>query len=340
MAGEKPIVYVLLGDDRQAIKTHVANFFSSLGAADLAEMNTSRLDGKIIGINELEAAALALPFLTERRLVIVEDALYPYAGRGKQEDRKKFLDLLEGLPPSTALVLVVEDHQKYSSRSGTYWETLNSAHWFIKWAQTAAGRALIIGCPLPSEASMPAWINKKALELGGEFTREAAVVLRDYVGIHTQVALQEINKLLAYTNYERPVTVGDVENLSIRDRQSDIFAMVDAIGNRQGKKALELLHILQEEMDFIPLFGMVVRQFRLLLQARELLDLGRSEKDLVEVLGLHAFVAGKIFTQAQRFDLPALEEIYQHLLEIDLGEKTGGMPGEIALDMFIARLAS
>jgi DNA polymerase III subunit delta len=125
----------------------------------------------------------------------------------------------------------------------------------------------------------------------------------------------------------------------VRDHQSDIFAMVDAIGERNGQKALELLHILLEEMDFIPLFGMVIRQFRLLIQAREILDLGGTERDLIETLGLHPFVAEKIWTQARQFDLPSLEMIYYHLLEIDLGEKTGRMPGELALDVLIARLA-
>jgi DNA polymerase-3 subunit delta len=340
MPEDKPIVYVLRGDDRQAIKTHLSTFYSSLGDADMAEMNTTRLEGKTAGINELQSAALALPFLAERRLVIVENGLQPYIGRGKQGLRTKLIELLDGLPASTALVLVVEDHQKFSPRAGSYWETLNSGHWFVKWANSAGNRVMIIDCALPSEGNMPVWISKKAVEMGGEFTKEAAVILRDYIGNNTQLALQEINKLLAYVNYERPVTGGDVEFLTVRDRQSDIFAMVDAIGNRDSQKALDLLHILLEEMDFIPLFGMVIRQFRLLIQAREMLDFGGSERDVMETLGLQAFVARKILPQAQQFDLSTLESIYHHLLEIDLGEKTGGMPGEIALDMLIARLAS
>lgn len=109
MTREKPIVYVLRGDDHQAIKTHLANFYANLGDASLAEMNTTRLDGKTAGLSELLSAAMALPFLTERRLVILEDALHAYSGRGKQELREKFIDLLEGLPASTALVLIVVD---------------------------------------------------------------------------------------------------------------------------------------------------------------------------------------------------------------------------------------
>ena len=340
MAEDKPIVYVLRGDDRQAIKAHLSTFYASLGDANLAEMNTIRLEGKTTSINELQSAALALPFLAERRLVIVEDALQPYLGRGKQGLRTKLFELLDGLPPSTALVLLVEDHQKYSPRTGPTWETLSNSHWFVKWAHSAGGRVMIIDCALPSEANMPVWISKKAAEMGGEFTKEAAVILRDYIGNNTQQAQQEINKLLAALNFERPVTRSDVALLTVRDRQSDIFAMVDAIGNRDGVKALDLLHILLEEMDFVQLFGMVIRQFRLLIQAREILDLGGSESDIRETLGLIPFVAGKIHAQARQFDLPTLEGIYHHLLEIDLGEKSGGTPGEIALDMLIARLAS
>ena len=151
---------------------------------------------------------------------------------------------------------------------------------------------------------MPAWISKKALELGGEFTREAAGVLRDFIGNNTQGAVQEINKLLAYVNYERPVTVSDVENLSIRDRQSDIFALADALGNRQ-RKAVELLHNLLEEMDFMPLFGMVVRQ-PVAHPGSGNPGFGGGEGNITETLGVHPLWQNH--AQAQQFDLRSLEE--------------------------------
>ena len=340
MPEDKPIVYILRGDDRQAITAHIGTFYRSLGDGAMAEMNTNRLEGKADVLNDLRAAALALPFLTERRLVIVEDALQPYSGSGKQKLRAQFLELLSDLPPTTALVLVIPDAQKYSKSQGWIWETLSESHWLIKWVRIVGNRAMLINCALPTEEKMPVWIQNKAVEMGGRFTDDAAQLLRDFIGNDTQQAIQEIIKLLTYVNFERSVEGSDVELLTVRDHQSDIFEMVDAIGNRDGHKALETLHILLEETDFIPLFGMVIRQFRLLIQARELLDGGGTERDLVKSLGLHPFVAQKIYAQARKFDLSILELIYQHLLEIDLNAKTGIMPGEIALDLLIARLAS
>lgn len=340
MPEEKPIVYVLRGDDRQAIEAHLRTFYASLGDADMAEMNTTRLEGKSADLNALRSAALALPFLTERRLVIVEDALQPYAGSGKQTARAQFLKLIESLPHTTALVLITPDTQKYSGRYGREWEVLTAGHWFIKWANGAGTRALLIDCPLPLEGAMPAWIINQAEEMGGQFTEDAAKLLSFYIGNDTQQAQQEITKLLTFANFSRPVEADDVEHLTVRDYQSGIFELMDAIGNRDGQKALEKLHILLEEMDFVYLFGMVIRQFRLLIQAREILDLGGTEQDVVKTLGWHPYVARKMFAQARKFELPTLEAIYPHLLEIDLGEKTGGMPGEVALDLLIARLAS
>jgi len=347
MAEKKPTVYILRGNDRQAIDSHLGTFFSNLGEGDMAEMNTTRLDGKSAAMNDLRTAALALPFLTERRLVIVEDALQPYSGRGRQKVREEFLTLLESLPSTTALVLIVPDTPKFSYSAGWGWESLKDTHWLIKWVNSVGSRAMVIDCALPSEDRMPVWIQNKAVDLGGTFNQQAAQLLRDFIGNDTRQAIQEITKLLTYVNFERPVEVDDVALLTVRDHQSDIFAMVDAIGARDGQKALEMLEILLDESDFVYLFGMVIRQFRLLIQAREILDLresglflGSSQQNLNKALGVADFVAKKAFAQARNFDLPTLESIYHHLLEIDLGEKTGRMPGQVALEMLITRLAN
>ena len=334
--GKKPIVYILRGDDEEAIASHINKFYGGLGEPDMAEMNTSRLEGKNASLNDLRSAALALPFLAERRLVVVEDGAKPFEGKGKEDQRKEFLSLLDSLPQSTGLVLVLPDSIHYKKG----WEKYHSKHWLIHWAEEAGGRALIVDCPLPSERDMPGWIRRKAAELGGQITPQAAATLAEFIGTNTRRGSQEIVKLLTYANYQRPVDDDDVRRLTSQDHQTDVFTLVDAIGNRDGEKALDMAHLLLEEMDFIPLFGMIIRQFRLLIQAREIMDAGGSENDIKARLRLHPYVAQKIRSQAGKFLLPNLEDIYHQLLEIDLGEKTGEMPGDLALDVLIAKLSN
>ena len=338
MSEEKPIVYLLRGDDREEIESKLRDFYQRLGAPDMAEMNTTRLEGKSTTLNDLRAAALAMPFLTERRLVIVEDALAPYNGSGKQKVREDLLALLDSLPQTTALVMVIPDSRRY--RRGEYkWENLKDSHWIMKWLANAKPRAMVLDCALPSQSEMVNWVRKKAVELGGSFSPGAAAILAEYVGNNTQRATREIEKLLTYVSFQRPVDDDDVRRLTSQDQEGDIFGMVDAIGLRNGKEALRLLHILLEESEVLQIFGMVTRQFRLLIQAREILDSGGSEDGVRSQLSLHPWVAQKVTEQAKQFSLSALDEIYQHLLKIDVDGKSGGMPVDLALDVLIARLA-
>lgn len=187
---------------------------------------------------------------------------------------------------------------------------------------------------------MPGWVRKKFTELGGAINPRAAATLADFIGNNTQRGTQEIIKLLTYVNYERPVDEDDVLLLTTRDYQTNVFTLVDAIGNRQGEQALDMAHLLLDEMEFSYLLGMIIRQFRLLIQAREIVDAGGNENDIRNHLNLHPFVAQKIFNQVKKFSFSSLKSIYQQLLAIDLGEKTGDMPGDLALDVFIAKLSA
>jgi DNA polymerase III subunit delta len=83
---------------------------------------------------------------------------------------------------------------------------------------------------------------------------------------------------------------------------------------------------------------MVIRQFRLLLQAREMLDERATVPDVQNALGLHEFVAQKVCNQAGRFSMPVLEIIYHKLLEIDEGAKTSQVSLDLALDTLIVEL--
>jgi len=141
---------------------------------------------------------------------------------------------------------------------------------------------------------------------------------------------------LTYVNYERPVESEDVDAVTALPGETSIFTMVDALGMQNGKQAINTLHRLLEEQDAQSIFLMVVRQFRLLLLAAEILEGGGTDREVARDLHLQPFIAQKISSQARRFSIDTLEGVYRRLLEIDEATKTGQMEGEVALDTFIA----
>jgi len=83
-------------------------------------------------------------------------------------------------------------------------------------------------------------------------------------------------------------------------------------------------------------FVMIQRQFRLLLQAREVIDQGGDAREIMKQLKLHPFVSEKLNNQARRFDLQQLETVYRRLLDMDEGIKTGQIDADLALQTFVA----
>lgn len=303
---------------------------AKMGDPGIADLNITRLDGRQAGIDELYSAANSMPFMAERRLVILT---HPFARLNSDSARKKFMELLDGLPSSTALVLVIED--LIDRRD---WKTLHKNHWLRRWMSGAGSRALYQLCQLPALNRMPEWIREEARQQGGQFTPEAAAALAAYVGNDTQLASLEINKLLIFVDFKRAVEIEEVEELTAQTGQGDVFEMVDAMAAGNTRKAAAILHHLLETDEPIMLFGMIVRQFRLLLQARELIDEGLGSQIAGE-LHLPGFLANKLASQAQRFTMPQLEQIYHRLLLVDEAMKTSQTPADLALDIFIAELA-
>jgi DNA polymerase III subunit delta len=155
-----------------------------------------------------------------------------------------------------------------------------------------------------------------------------------------RLADQEIQKLLAYVNYSRTVGADDVQMLTADVGQGDVFAMVDALGNQDAGKAQRMLHRLLEYQDYFAIFGMVVRQFRQLILAREILDNGGGKDEIVRGLKLqyNPWLADRLIPQVRRFSAPDLAKIYHRLLEVDEAVKSSQMTGDLALETLVASL--
>ncbi|GAB4578728.1 MAG: hypothetical protein Fur0022_14640 [Anaerolineales bacterium] len=321
-----PTIYLLHGDDDFGMAAFVQEMQEKMGDPTTAGMNTTRLEGRGFSLAELQRAVSAMPFLASRRMVV---AVHPIGQLRSQADRQKFTELLDQLPPTTALVILEEP--------------LKEDHWLLKWAQKAGDRVWIRAKNLPKGPELVKWIRAQARARGGDFTPEAASHLAVLVADDNRLASTEIDKLLAYVNYKRPVDIDDVELLTPDNQPGDVFKMVDAIGSRQGKLALKMLHKLLSENEPILLFSMIVRQFRFLIWTKEMLNRNATQREIAEVLKsqrVRDFVVPKLIQQCRNFELDTLDNIYRRLAEIDERVKTGKIEWETALDTLIVGLTT
>jgi DNA polymerase-3 subunit delta len=320
-----PNIFFLHGNDEFAINRKIRDFESDFSDPTTAGMNTARLEARTMTENDLNNAVNAMPFLASKRLVVLSN---PSAKFNNPATRKKFEEFISSAPDTAKLVI----HELMEPKEV-------EKHWLVKWAAKNSSLVKLQSFMLPKPRDMAGWIVNEAKNQNGLIEPAAASHLAEMVGVDTRQAGMEISKLLAYVNWARPVRGSDVDAVCIVTSQQSVFDFVDALSQGNGRVAQKLLHRLLENEDPFSLWGMVVRQFRLLVQAREILD-GRGNKDdVARALGVHPFVAEKTTGQANRFSIESLENIYHRLLLIDEQVKTSQVTLDLALDTLIVELA-
>ncbi len=333
----EPLVYLLYGEDVPGMQSFLnALAHRLLGEQGAKDFNFVRLDAQKEDEERLYAECMTLPFWGERRLVVYAN---PLVRLRSTQAQKRFIQLLESLPATTCLVLWVEDHWIPTGRDKGWALMRGTGKWLFDWVTQAGHRGVEKSFPFPPLNQMPGWILQQARALGGTFTPEAANTLASLVGNDTYQAHQEILKLLTYVDYRRPVSGDDVLLLTAPVGHANIFDMTGAVVQGDAKRALRHLEVLLEEQDPVNLLALIVREFRLLLLARELLEAGESNIQAIgEHLKVQDFVARRLVDTARHYPLPQLEAIYQQLFETDLAIKSGLLEPRLALEQLVVNL--
>jgi DNA polymerase-3 subunit delta len=328
-ASRRPVVvWIIHGDDSLAMSRLVTKAIATLGDATMIELNLTRLDGRTCSENDLRTAVLSMPFLAPHRVVILSNPL----GRYKEAAAKgRFTQLLDSIPETTRLVMVVDDFFERKN-----WTQLPEDSFLHKWSARAKVGVRIDLCQLPTQGSMPGWIIKQAREQKGEFAPDAAAALAELVGNETQIAIQEITKLLTYVNFARKVEKDDVDNVAASGGTGTIFQLTDALTAGNATESLKRLHFLLETNDTFAILGMIISQYRLLLQARQTLDAGGNADTLARECKVHAYRAQKIMESVSRYTMPRLKQIYRRILLADEQLKTSQGTPELVLDTLVA----
>lgn len=342
MSKPPPLFYVLHGDDEFTLKAEVRAMRAKLGDPTMADVNTSRFDGRTVSLAEIISAARMTPFLLDKRLVIVEGLLTRKAtGKGKaaKGDLEPLLEALTTLPETARLVFVE-------------YESLKDTNPVLKLAQSdPRGFAKNFSPPRdPLDRTgerwdtgwIARWISARVEKAGLRIEPRAATILASLVGEDLYAADRECEKMILYVGAgsARPITESDVAALTAYTPEANVFEIVDALGEGKSQQAAILVHRLLDDPKQQPLalLSMIVRQFRLLIQVREALDTNRGLRDLPDLARLPDRVLRNLSAQAKRFSPAQLEQVYRHLAETDAAIKTGRISDMLALDLLVAGL--
>ena len=336
------MLYVFHGDDEFTRTEELAKLRHKLGDAADASLNTTTFGGRDVTLGTLILACDTLPFTAERRLVVVQDywSRFEQSKERRSKERQTKIpaadaafiqglaDYLPRMPETTRLVFLEG-------------RLLTDANPVFRAFPSDRKRVFYKAFAAPEGAALVHWIEQRVAAKGGTVHRQAAQELARLVGSDLRQLEQEIEKLLAYANYERMLNVTDVEELTHAARTTNVFALVDALGMRQASKAVRQLHrLLDGGAAPLYLLSMIERQFRILLQVKGLREQGASSGEMQKALGMREFIIEKSVRQAQHFTMERLEAIYAHLAEVELAIKSGEITEILALDLLAVELCA
>ncbi len=334
--------YIFHGEDDFSRAEELKKLRGKMGDAQFADLNTTFLDGRTLTLGELRHHAEAIPFLADKRLVIVKGLLARLNPRQRKRENngdeaveeesnpELGAELLAYLPtlPETTRLIFIED------------QTLPKNNPILKLADKDKKNARVKLFNPPRAENLADWIMDHAEHKGTRLEFSAANDLAIAVGADLRALDNELEKLVTYRKGEM-IRREDVRALVGAAQGQSIFELVDAMGKRNAALALELLHEqIRHNAQPLYLMAMIARQFRLLLQVSDLAARGLTIDEIRAQLGEHPFVVRKVFDQARNFSIERLETIYRKVLETDVAMKTGHGEAGVNLDVLIVELTT
>ncbi len=329
------MLYLLTGQDDFSLNESLEKLKKDIVDPALAGANTTVLEGQQITMDQLRPIVETLPFMAEKRLVIIKGLLERFEPKRKsgrqrkakkgteQKDSSKSLGAYLGqIPDRTVLVLIDRE--------------IKGSNPLLK---ELTGKVKVKSFPLLKGDKLRQWIEKRVVAESGSISPQAAGLLLKLVGSNLWIMSSEINKLTLFASGRR-IEEEDVNSLVSYAQQANVFVMVDAILESKAGVAEQMLQwLLQRGATSAYILAMLSRQVQLIVRTRGMRSQKKSNMEIQNKLGITAdFAFRKIMEQADNYPLPRMRKVYAQLLEVDLAIKTGKYDGELALNILIASL--
>ena len=373
--GEPHRVYGVWGDSY--LQSRVIQALLGLSLTDDArDFNLDTLDGESTTISDVLAATGSLPFLSDRRAVVVRraeklegvSATPGGAAKKKKTETSPAARLAEGIEKLSASTVLIVARSPETPEPGDKpgERCLNAAL-----DKIIGEHGLLVNCMVPPKA-MPvaiAIVEAEAMSKDIALTRGAAAHLVQRCGTDIAALLSELEKCALRAGIGQPITAAVIDEMTKPMLQDTVFDLTDSIGARQGAKALSSLQDLLSAGEPPELvMALIVRHLRQLLQARSLLDAGLSldgsaarrispqlmaqlpagRDNLATALQSQHWMGGRLSNQARHFSVAQLARALELAFEADLSAKgiegNGGFESRdesrASLEILVAKLCA
>lgn len=307
-------IYLLYGEEEYLRKQYRDRLKEALGKPE-DTMNTHYYEGKDTKPGEIMDLALTLPFFAEKRVIVVENSGWFVKGGDPMAE------FLPKLPDTTVLIFVEAQTDKRTK--------------LFKGVKKAGRTAEF---SYQDETTLKKWIIGMIKKEGMVCSGQALDFFMERTGTEMCHIKTELEKLFCYCMGRQEITIADMEAICCKRIQNQIFDMISALALRQRDRALALYYdLLMLKEPPMRILALIVRQFHLLLQVKELKKKGYGQTVIAQKTGLSPYVAGKYERQAAGFRFLELREALEDCAKTEEEIKTGLLQDRLGVELFLVK---
>lgn len=160
----------------------------------------------------------------------------------------------------------------------------------------------------------------------------------DIAGTNMQVLINEIRKLIEFAGENGTITKESIDKLTVKQIDSVVFDLTDNLGNKNVKKALEILdELIYQKEPLQRILYTLYNHFKKLYLCKIAVKLN---KDIINALSLkpnQTFLVVKYKKQAASFSEDELMAILKEFTKLDYAYKNGKIDAIVGLKGILSR---
>lgn len=176
--------------------------------------------------------------------------------------------------------------------------------------------------------------NKRNVEI----TDDALHELLSRLDLDMYQISNEVDKLSTYSN---KIYLHDIEALTPKKLDDNIFDMIDAMFKKNSNKAFRIYNDLKSlGNEPVSLVSIIATQVRFLYQILVLSNKGYNEANIANELSAHPYRVKMGMEKVRNYSEYELEDMLDELSKLDIQIKTGDIDRFVGLELFILKMSN
>ncbi len=321
-------VYLLYGEEQYLKEMYCKKMIDAAVGDSFSEFNLHQFDGNRLDMEQVAAAVESMPFMAERRCVVVSPFLYQSLS---VKDREIFDSLMSQPVESTVLILVINDPEFLPKKNPKAKKLIAQVD--------AAG--VVVPLEKRSKSDMTKFLQKKAQLSGCSISRELCQYLMERCDDDMMTLSNEMEKITAYAQ-SGEICREHIDAVTVKAVDARIYDLAKAILADRFDRAIEIIEdLLYLRYQPTVILSALSGAYLDLYIAKTALEAGKGQAETVakdfDYRG-RDFVVRNSLRDCRKYHLNALRESIAYLAKMDWQMKSSRADNGILLEQSVAKL--